>query len=88
MYIFRFDFVHANGNAKALNLTSNIASLITFAMSAKINYAIGIPVALAMIAGGQLGARAAVKNGYKLIKPVFVVMSFGVFIKLLSGYLW
>ena len=57
-------------------------------MSAKINYAIGIPVALAMIAGGQLGARAAVKNGYKLIKPVFVVMSFGVFIKLLSGYLW
>lgn len=21
MYIFRFDFVHANGNAKALNLT-------------------------------------------------------------------
>lgn len=88
MYIFRFDFVHANGNAKALNLTSNIASLITFAMSAKIDYAIGIPVALAMIAGGQLGARAAVKNGYKLIKPVFVVMSFGVFIKLLSGYLW
>ena len=87
MYIFKFDFLHANGNAKALNLTSNIASLIIFAMSGKIEYAIGIPVALAMIAGGQLGARAAVKNGYKLIKPVFLVMAFGAFVKVLYGYL-
>lgn len=87
MYIFKFDFVHANGNAKSLNLTSNIASLITFAISGKINYAIGFPVALAMIVGGQLGARAAVKNGYKLIKPVFLVMSFGAFVKLLYGYI-
>ncbi|WP_028828927.1 sulfite exporter TauE/SafE family protein [Proteocatella sphenisci] len=87
MYIFKFDFVHANGNAKALNLTSNIASLITFAISGKIKYTIGIPVAIAMIAGGQLGARAAVKNGYKLIKPVFLVMAFGAFAKLLYAYL-
>lgn len=86
MYIFKFDFVHANGNAKVLNLTSNVAALITFAISGKIAYIIGIPIALAMIVGGQLGAKMAIKNGYKLIRPVFIIMSFAAGIKIFFDY--
>ena len=33
--IFGFDFVRASGNAKAMNFTSNIASLLTFAKMGK-----------------------------------------------------
>lgn len=86
MYIFKFDFLHANGNAKVLNLTSNIAALITFAINGKIAYTLGIPIALAMIIGGQLGARMAVKNGSKLIRPVFIIMSFAAGIKIFFDY--
>ena len=86
MSLFKFDFVHGNGNTKALNLTSNIAALCAFAVCGNINYVIGIPVALAMIAGGQLGAHMAIKNGATLIRPVFVVMSFVACVKIFVDY--
>lgn len=87
IYIFKFDFVHANGNAKILNFTSNIASLLTFAYEGKINYAYGILVAVFMILGARLGAKAAIAKGAKLIKPFFVTMSLAVAAKMLYNML-
>ncbi len=87
IYIFKFDFVHANGNAKILNFTSNIASLLTFAIEGKINYTYGILVAIFMILGARLGAKAAIAKGSKLIKPIFVTMSLAVAAKMLYNML-
>lgn len=87
IYIFKFDFVHANGNAKILNFTSNIASLLTFALEGKINYQYGILVAIFMILGARLGAKAAINKGAKLIKPIFVTMSLAVAAKMLYSML-
>ncbi|GIM30446.1 UPF0721 transmembrane protein [Clostridium polyendosporum] len=81
--IFKFDFVSANGNTKVLNFTSNIASLITFALEGKINYYYGIIVAIFMILGAILGTKAAISNGSKLIKPIFITMSLAVAVKML-----
>lgn len=86
MAIFKFDFVNANGNTKVLNVTSNIAALLAFAVLGKIDYAVGIPCAVAMIAGGQLGARLAIRNGSRLIRPVFILMSFAASIKIYFDY--
>ena len=84
--IFKFDFLLANANAKPLNLASNFASLITFALNGKILYLYGIPIAFTMMLGGYIGAKASIKNGSRLIKPLFVLMSIGAFAKLISNY--
>jgi uncharacterized membrane protein YfcA len=81
--IFGFDFVNASGNAKVLNFVSNITSLVMFGLHGQINYFIGIPVAICMIFGARIGAVMALKKGAKLIKPIFIIMSLGVALKML-----
>ncbi len=84
--IFNFDFVHAAGNGKILNFVSNITSLVVFAIEGKVWYFQGILVAIFMIIGAQFGTRAALNKGAKLIKPIFVMMSLGVALKLVIDF--
>lgn len=81
--IFGFDFVKASGNAKALNFVSNITSMVLFAIHGQVNYKLAVPVAICMIFGARIGTVMALKKGAKLIKPIFIVMSLGVAIKML-----
>ncbi|WPC42600.1 sulfite exporter TauE/SafE family protein [Clostridium sp. JS66] len=83
--IYQFDFVRSAGNGKVMNFGSNIASLIMFAFRGQINYKLGIPVAIFMIIGAKFGTKVALKNGAKIIKPLFVTMSLCVALKILYG---
>jgi uncharacterized membrane protein YfcA len=68
----KYDFVTANANTKVVNLASNIAAVITFIVHGKVIFAIGIPAAVAGIAGNLLGAKLVIKRGSSLIRPVFI----------------
>ena len=81
--IYGFDFLHASANTKILNFTSNFIALILFIFSGQILYTVAIPFAISMIIGGYIGAKLAIKKGSTLIKPIFLVMAFGVAIKLI-----
>ncbi|AET68540.1 putative permease [Desulfosporosinus orientis DSM 765] len=81
--VYGFDFVSASANSKVLNFTSNLASLILFAWNGKILYQYGIPMAIAMIIGSQVGTRLAITRGARLVKPIFLTMSFLVSLKLM-----
>ncbi|WFA07955.1 TSUP family transporter [Tissierella sp. Yu-01] len=81
--IYGFDFVRASGNAKAMNLVSGFTALAVFAISGKIYYLMGIPMAIFMIVGARVGSRLAIKNGSKIIRPIFIVMSLGVAVKMI-----
>lgn len=72
--ILGFDLLTSMGNAKLVNLTSNIASLIVFAIEGKILLAIGIPAALCAIAGHYIGSGLAIKNGQKIIRPMLILV--------------
>ncbi|ODA41279.1 TSUP family transporter [Desulfosporosinus sp. BG] len=85
--LFGFDFVVASANSKVLNFTSNVASLLLFACNGKILLSYGIPMALFMILGSQVGTRLAIKRGAELVKPIFIVMSLLVAAKLIYQYL-
>lgn len=85
--IFGYDFTKATGNAKFLNFISNISALIMFAIKGQILYAYAIPIAVFMIIGAKLGTKLAIENGAKFIKPIFIVMSLGVGIKLLIPFI-
>lgn len=81
--VYGFDFTIAAGNSKVLNFVSNITSLVMFAINGKIYYMVGIPMAAAMIIGARVGSRIAIKNGAKVIKPIFVTIALILTLKLL-----
>ena len=81
--LYGFDFVRASGNAKAMNFTSNITSLIMFAIGGKIYYLMGIPMAIFMVLGAHVGSKLAIKEGVKVIRPIFITMSLGVAVKMI-----
>lgn len=81
--IFGFDFTISAGNGKILNFVSNITALVLFALNGKIIYLVGIPMALSMILGARIGTKIAIKNGAKVIKPIFVTIALILTAKLL-----
>ena len=85
--VYGFDFTIAAGNSKVLNFVSNITSLVMFALNGKILYMVGIPMALSMIVGARLGSKIAIKNGAKVIKPIFVTIALVLTLKLLYSSL-
>ena len=70
--LMKYDFVTANANTKVVNLASNIAALITFLIHGKVIFALGIPAALAGIAGNALGSSMVLKRGKNVIRPIFI----------------
>lgn len=80
--VFGLGIVEATGRTKLLNLTSNMAALIVFAIGGKIIWAIGLCMGVAQIAGAQIGARLAIANGAKIIRPLLVVMCIAMAVRL------
>ena len=70
----RFDLVTANGNAKIINLSSNVGSLVTFLISGQVLFALAIPAAIFGVAGNFAGSALAIKIGARVIRPVLVVV--------------
>lgn len=70
----KYDLKTASGNTKILNLSSNIAALVSFMLSGMVIYQIAIPAAICNIAGNYIGAGLAVKKGSKFIRPVMITV--------------
>lgn len=79
-----FDFVTAAGNAKALNFTSNVASLITFIYLGSVNFPYGLIMGAAMVAGALIGSRVAIRKGTSYIRPLFITVT----IVLIGKQIW
>lgn len=65
----------ATADAKPINLGSNVASLITFAVRGTVVWSIAVPMAIGNIAGGALGARMAMKGGDRLVRLAVIGVS-------------
>ncbi|MDU6306582.1 MAG: TSUP family transporter [Clostridium sp.] len=68
-----FDSTTASGNAKVVNLMSNISSLLTFALAGKVLFVLGLPGALFGILGNYIGAGLALRYNTKVIRPMLIV---------------
>jgi len=71
--LLHFDLVTASGNAKLVNLSSNLGALIMFLIHGQVYFPLAIPAALFGVAGNFIGSGLALKKGSKIIKPVFVI---------------
>ena len=75
--------LQATAQTKMLNFASNFGSVLVFAFSGATWWWVGGAMALAQVAGATLGARLAVKVGARLIKPLLVLTSSGMALRLL-----
>lgn len=75
--------VNAIAETKLANFASNVGSLVIFAFSGEMQIVLGLLMAIGAFIGAQLGARFAVKYGGKVIRPLLIVMSIAMAIKLL-----
>ncbi|RJX70220.1 hypothetical protein DZ860_13790 [Vibrio sinensis] len=74
MALYRLNILMASGLAKAMNFTSNITSLVTFALLGHIDWVLGFTMGLCLMAGAFVGAHSAIHFGAKFIRPVFVTV--------------
>jgi hypothetical protein len=75
--------LRASGNAKVVNLASNLAAFLVFAWRGAILWQLSLPMAAANIAGSRLGARLALRHGDRLVRAAVVVVVLAVVGKLL-----
>jgi hypothetical protein len=81
--IFKFDFTIATANTKVLNFTTGFAALLTFLYNNQVNFKYGLISIVFMIIGSKIGSKMAIKNGAKFIKPIFIIMSLVLTIKMI-----
>lgn len=82
MALYRLDILLASGLAKAMNFTSNMTSLVTFAILGHINFALGLTMGLCLMVGAYIGAHSAIRFGAKFIRPIFITVVMILAIKL------
>jgi len=78
-----YNLKHATANTKVLNLTSNLAALSIFIFGGHVLWPLGLIMAAGQIIGARIGAQLAVNKGVRLIKPVLIIVSIAMSIKLL-----
>jgi len=82
--VMGFDLLTSMGNAKLVNLASNMASLIVFLIEGKVVFAIGIPAVLCGIAGHYIGSGFAIKKGQKIVRPMLLFVLLLLLAKLIA----
>lgn len=81
-----FGLTRATALTKLFNLTSNVASVLFFAVGGKMFWLLGLCMAAGAMAGGWIGSHSAMKFGARLIRPLLVALSLGLTARLLWGY--
>jgi uncharacterized membrane protein YfcA len=80
--LFGDPLTRASGNAKIVNLASNLAAMTLFASHGTIIWPLALPMAAANILGATTGAALAIKNGDRLVRSVVLLVVLAVVIKL------
>ncbi|WP_228098043.1 sulfite exporter TauE/SafE family protein [Chitinilyticum piscinae] len=81
---FHFDFLRASACSKVVNLATNAAALVFFIPAKLLLWQLAIPMALANIAGAQVGTRLALRGGNHWLRRLFLTLA----LVLLGRLLW
>ena len=76
----------ATALTKLLNLTSNVASVLLFALGGQMWWLLGLCMAAGAMTGGYIGSHTAMRFGASVIRPLLVLISLGLTARLLWGY--
>lgn len=82
--VFGFGLTRSLAHARVLNFASNLAAVIVLVMGGYVLWGLGLAMALASLAGGQIGAHTAIRFGARLARPLLVIVSLALTAKLLA----
>lgn len=80
---FHFDFLRATTCAKVVNVTTNAAALVFFIPAKLVLFSYAIPMAIANIAGAQVGSLLALRGGNTWIRRLFLALAVVLLAKLI-----
>jgi hypothetical protein len=80
--VFGDTLTRASGNAKIVNLASNLAAVVLFASRGTVLWPVALPMAAANALGAATGAHLAIKNGDRLVRVVVLLVVAAVVVKL------
>lgn len=78
-----YGVLRATAHTKLLNFASNLGGLVAFAATGAPWWITGLAMGLAQVAGARLGSKLAVRVGAKVIKPLLVVTSAALALRLI-----
>lgn len=78
-----FGMVRAIAHTKLMNLASNLGALIFFALAGHILVGLGLAMGVASATGAFLGARATMRFGARLVRPLIVLVSIAMALRLI-----
>ena len=81
-----YGLTRATAMTKLFNFTSNVASVLLFALGGEMLWLLGLSMAAGAMLGGWLGSHRALRFGARLIRPLLVAISLGLTGRLLWGY--
>jgi uncharacterized protein len=73
--LFGFGVTRAAGNTKMVNLMSNLGGLAMFIPAGDVVWPAAVAMAAGQVVGGYLGAKTGIHFGAKLIRPLVVIVS-------------
>lgn len=81
--LFGLSAARASAHTKVLNVTSNLAALTFFIFAGDVVWPVAVVMAVGQLVGGYLGALTGIRFGAKVIRPLVIVVSIVLAIKLL-----
>jgi uncharacterized membrane protein YfcA len=81
--LLKLDFVEASGTTRVLNLASNLVPLTYFIYQGTIRIDLAVPMMVANIAGGYIGARSALTHGAGFVRWIYLAMAGALIIRML-----
>ena len=76
----------ANAQAKVINLTTNITSLIIFILNGQVLFSLGLAAAACNMLGGYIGAGLVINKGSRIVKPTILLVLLLLFLKILGVF--
>ncbi len=78
-----YGVLKATAHTKLLNFASNVGALAAFALAGVVVWQVGLLMGLGQVLGAQIGARLAMRNGARIIKPLLVIVCIALALRLL-----
>lgn len=85
IYFLGYNISRATVETKVLNFITNLAALIFFLIFGEVIFWAGLIMGFGQVLGAIVGAKLVISKGQKLIRPLIVIVSFALSIKLLLG---
>jgi uncharacterized protein len=69
-----FNLTRATAHTKVVNFSSNLCSLVIFALAGQVNYGAGLVMGSGQLLGARFGSQMVMRRGTRFIRPVFITV--------------